>query len=57
MAPREEVPIILICPWAGKVNNRKVEFNALTCISTASNLAQLVRINNKISHDIIDKFI
>ena len=46
-APWEEVAINLIGPWMVKVNNRKVEFNALTCIDTASNLVELIRIDNK----------
>ncbi len=49
IAPWEEVAIDLIGPWTVKVNNRKVEFNALTCIDTASNLVELIRIDNKTS--------
>jgi hypothetical protein len=36
-APWEEVAIHLIGPWKVKVNGQQVEFNALTCIDTASN--------------------
>ena len=57
IAPWEEVAIDLIGPWTVKVNNRKVEFNALTCIDTASNLVELIRIDNKTSRHIRDKFI
>jgi hypothetical protein len=57
IAPWEEVAIDLIGPWTIKVNNRKVEFNALTCIDTASNLVELIRIDNKTSRHIRDKFI
>ena len=48
-APWEEVMINLIGPWTVKVNKRKVEFNALTCIDMASNLVELIRIDNKAS--------
>ena len=56
-APLEEVAIDLIGLWTVKVNNRKVEFNALTCIDTALNLVELIRIDNKTSQHIRDKFI
>ncbi len=56
-APWEEVAIDLIGPWTVKVNNRKVEFNALTCIDTVSNLVELIRIDNKTSRHIRDKFV
>ena len=36
--PWEELVIDLIGPWFVKVNNQKVEFNALMCIDTASTL-------------------
>ena len=56
IAPWEEVAIDLIGPWQVKVNGRKVEFNALTCIDTASNLVELIRIDNKTSSHIRSKF-
>eukprot|EP00804_Cyclotella_cryptica_P020904 CCRYP_011489-RA/>CCRYP_011489-RA protein AED:0.41 eAED:0.41 QI:0/0/0/1/0/0/3/0/173 len=56
VAPREEVAIDLIGPWEVKVNGQKVEFNALTCIDTASNLVELIRIDNKTARHIRDKF-
>ena len=43
IAPWEEVAINLIRPWKVKVNGHQVEFNALTCIGTASNLVKLIR--------------
>ena len=49
--------IDLIGPWTVKVNHRKVEFNTLTCIDTGSNLVELIRIDNKTSRHIRDKFI
>ncbi len=52
----EEVAINLIGPWKVKVNGRQVEFNALTCIDTASNLVKLIRIDNKTAKHIRDKF-
>jgi hypothetical protein len=56
VAPWEEVAIDLIGPWTVKDNGRKVEFNALTYIDTASNLVELVRIDNKTSLHIRTKF-
>ncbi len=47
IAPWEEVAIDLIGPWVLQVNGRPCEFNALTCIDTASNLVELIRIDNK----------
>ena len=47
IAPLTEVVVDLICPWKIKVNGRVVEFNALTCIDTASNLIKLIRIDEK----------
>jgi hypothetical protein len=46
----------LIGPWKVKVNCQQVEFNALTCIDTASNLAKLICIDNKTAKHIRDKF-
>jgi hypothetical protein len=52
IAPWKEVAIDLIGPWKVKVNGRQVEFNAMTCIDTASNLAKLIRIDNKTAEHI-----
>jgi hypothetical protein len=56
IAPWEEVAIDLIGPWKVKVNGQQVEFNALTCIDTASNLVKLICIDNKTAKHIHDKF-
>ncbi len=56
IAPWEEVAIILIGPWKVKVNGQQVEFNAFTCIEMASNLVELIRIDNKTAENIRDKF-
>jgi hypothetical protein len=56
IAPSEEVAIHLIGPWKVKVNGQQVEFNALTCIDTALNLVELIRIDNKTAKCIHDKF-
>ncbi len=56
IAPWEEVTIDLIGPWKVKVNGQQVEFNALTCIDTASNLVKLICIDNKTAKHIRDKF-
>ena len=57
IAPWEEVAIDLIGPWKVKVRGKQVEFNALTCIDTASNLVELIRIDNKTAHHIRNKFV
>eukprot|EP00956_Cyclotella_meneghiniana_P031208 scaffold81158_cov76-Cyclotella_meneghiniana.AAC.1 len=54
IAPWEEVAIDLIGPWKVKVNGKVCEFSALTCIDTASNLVELVRIDNKTAEHIRD---
>jgi hypothetical protein len=56
IAPWEEVAINLIRPWKGIVNGQQVEFNALTCIDTASNFVELIRVDNKTAKHIRDKF-
>ena len=56
IAPWEEVAIDLIGPWTINVNGKVCEFNALTCIDTASNLVELVRIENKTAEHIRAKF-
>jgi hypothetical protein len=56
IAPWEEVASNLIGPWKVKVNGQQVEFNALTCIDTASNLVKLIRIDNKTAKHLRDKF-
>lgn len=53
----EQEAIDLIGPLIVKVNNRKVKFNALTCIATVSNLVELIWINNKTLCDIRHKFV
>ena len=57
IAPWEEVAIDLIGPWNIKVRGKMVEFSALTCIDTASNLVELIRIDNKTSDHIRNKFV
>jgi hypothetical protein len=52
----EEVAINLIGPWKVKVNGPQVEFNALTCIDTASNLVKLICVDNKTAKHLCDKF-
>ena len=57
IAPCEEVANDLIGPWMVKVDNQKVKFNALVCINTAWNLVELIQVDNKMSHQIRDKFV
>jgi len=54
--PFEEVAVDLIGPWSIEVANEKLTFNALTCIDTVTNLVELVRIDNKSSQHIRNKF-
>ncbi len=56
IAPWEEVTINLIGPWKVKVNGQQVEFNALTCIDMASNLVELISVDNNTAKHIRDKF-
>ncbi len=55
--PFEQCTIDLIGPWTIQVWDELCEFNALTMISTVSNLlAELVRIDNKTLAHIAHKF-
>jgi hypothetical protein len=56
IAPWEEVAINLIGPWKVKVNDQQVEFNALSCIDTPSNLVELIHVDIKTAKNICDKF-
>jgi hypothetical protein len=55
IAPWEEVAINLIGPWKVEVTGQQVEFNALICIDTASNLVKLICVDNKTAEHIQDK--
>jgi hypothetical protein len=46
----------LIGPWQVKVNGQLVEFNALTCIGTASNLVELICFDHKTATHTLNKF-
>ena len=54
--PFEECTIDLIGLWTIQFRDELYEFNALTMIGTVSNLAELVRIDNKTSAHITHKF-
>ena len=56
IAPWEEVAVDLVVPWYIKVYGREVKFNALTCIDTASNLVELIQVDNKTSDHVRNKF-
>ncbi len=56
IAPWEEVAINLIGPWKVKINGQHVEYNALTRIDTASNLVELISVDNKTAKHIHAKF-
>jgi hypothetical protein len=54
--PLEDVAINLIGPWKVKVNGQQKELNALACVDTASNLVELIHVDNKTAKHIRDKF-
>ena len=56
VAPWTEVAVDLIGPWKIQVHGKPVEFNALTCIDTALNLVELIRIDNKSCPHVTEKF-
>ena len=57
-APWEQVDVDLIGPWKlTTVTNRTYEFNALTSIDRVTGLAELIRIDDKTSAHITDKFV
>ena len=54
--PGQEVAVDLIGPWAVEIRDKWYEFNALTCIDMVTNLAELIRVDIKISAHIRSKF-
>jgi transposase InsO family protein len=54
--PWEEVHVDLIGPWKIEINNKVVEFNALTCIDPVTNLVELVRVDSKTAAHVQQKF-
>lgn len=55
-APWEQVDIDLIGPWQVKTKNASYEFLALTSIDRVTGLPELIRVDNKTSAHISDKF-
>jgi hypothetical protein len=53
--PFEECAVDLVGPWIIQVHNKEYKFNALTVIDTVSNLAELVRIDEKTSAHVVRK--
>jgi hypothetical protein len=49
MGPWFEVAIDLIGPWNDTISSRVFTFQALACIDTVTNLAEVIRIDNKSS--------
>ena len=49
IAPWFEVAVDLIGPWKVTIGLREFSFQALTCIDTVTNLAEIICINNKTS--------
>ena len=56
LLPWSEVAVDLIGPWKITVAAQTIEFRALTCIDTVTNLAEISRIINKTSEYIAMKF-
>jgi len=54
--PWQEVHIDLIGPWNVRVNDIDVQFNALTVINPATNLVELIRIEQKTADHVAQKF-
>ncbi|MGH7974240.1 MAG: RNase H-like domain-containing protein, partial [bacterium] len=54
--PWMEVCVDLIGPWPINIRNQPVVFHALTCIDPATNLTELIRIDNATSHHVATKF-
>ena len=52
LTPWFEVAIDLIGPWQVTIGLQVVSFQALTCIDTVTNLAEVIRIHNKSSKHI-----
>ena len=53
--PWHEIAVDLIGPWKVKIRNKVVTFNALTAIDTASNLVEIIRVDNKTCRHVTDK--
>ena len=56
LVPWDEVAVDLVGPWEIEIHGEYIEFKALTCIDTVTNLAEIIRINNKTSQHISDQF-
>ena len=56
LVPLNEVYTDLIGPWTIIINGQILEFKALTSIDSVSNLAELIRIDNKFSKHVSEKF-
>ena len=54
--PFNECAVDPIGPWAVQKHGKPYEFNALTAIDTVTNLVELVRIDNKSSEHVTQKF-
>ena len=55
-SPFETVAVDLIVPWKLKMWRVSLEFNALTCIDTVTNLTEEIQIKNKTSKHISEQF-
>jgi transposase InsO family protein len=56
LMPWEAVAVDLIGPWRITINNRELEFKALTIIDPVSNLLEIIRIDNKTSANVSQQF-
>ena len=55
-APWEEVAFNLIDPWPASIPHGPVEFFALNCIGTTTNLVKIARICDKTSNHVATNF-
>eukprot|EP00957_Ditylum_brightwellii_P184548 14055540-Ditylum_brightwellii.AAC.1 len=54
--PWSDVVVDLIGPWKITIKGKEIEFNALTSIDLVSNLAKIIRIDNKTSEHVAQRF-
>eukprot|EP00957_Ditylum_brightwellii_P203516 15334982-Ditylum_brightwellii.AAC.1 len=56
LVPWSDIAVDLIGPWKLNIQGVEVEFNALTSIDLVSNLAEIVRFDNKTAEHVAQKF-
>ena len=56
IVPFEQIQVDLIGPWKITINNTDIIFKALTIINPATNLIEIIQINNKRSKTVTQAF-